>query len=90
MGENIVQYEENQQNSKYRTSSINDYVISALHNRAYNEGTMDEGSERDKTSRGGAYLRCPVFTTVQFSLRNEGSSENIRVCKGRESMSPNF
>jgi hypothetical protein len=28
---------------------------------------------------GGAYLRCPVFTTVQFSLRDEGSSEYIRV-----------
>ncbi len=41
--------------------------------------TMDEGSETDKTLRGGAYLRCPVFTTVQFSPRNEGSSEYIRV-----------
>ena len=39
---------------------------------------------------GGAYLRCPVFTTVQFSLRDEGSSEYIRVCEGRESLSPNF
>ncbi len=29
---------------------------------------------------GGAYLHCPVFTTVQFSLRDEGSSEYIRVC----------
>ncbi len=28
---------------------------------------------------GGAYLRCPVFTTVEFSLRDEGSSEYIRV-----------
>jgi hypothetical protein len=28
---------------------------------------------------GGAYLRCPVFTTVQFSLRDEGSSEYIHV-----------
>ncbi len=26
----------------------------------------------DNTSRGGAYLRCPVFTSVHFSLRNEG------------------
>jgi hypothetical protein len=25
----------------------------------------------------GAYLCCPVFTTVHFSLRNEGSSEYI-------------
>jgi hypothetical protein len=25
----------------------------------------------------GAYLRCPVFTTVHFSLHNEGSSEYI-------------
>jgi len=39
---------------------------------------------------GGAYLRCPVFTTVQFSLREEGSSEYIRVCEGRESLRPNF
>ncbi len=39
---------------------------------------------------GGAYLRCPVFTTVQFSLRDEGSSEYIRVCEGREGLSPNF
>jgi hypothetical protein len=34
---------------------------------------------------GGAYLRCPVFTTVRFSLRDEGSSEYIQVCEGRES-----
>ena len=39
---------------------------------------------------GGAYLSCPVFTTVQFSLREEGSSEYIRVCEGRESLWPNF
>ena len=26
---------------------------------------------------GGAYLRCPVFTTVHFSLHDEGSSEYI-------------
>ena len=38
----------------------------------------------------GAYLRCPVSTSVQFSLRNEGSSEYIRVCEGRESLRPNF
>jgi hypothetical protein len=38
----------------------------------------------------GAYLRCPVFTTVHFSLRNEGSSEYICVCEGRESLRPNF
>ncbi len=38
----------------------------------------------------GAYLRCPVSTTVQFSLRNEGSSEYICVCEGRESLRPNF
>jgi hypothetical protein len=44
----------------------------------------------DNTSSGGAYLRCPVFTTVQFSLRNEGSSEYIGLCEGRESLSPNF
>jgi len=52
--------------------------------------SMDEGSERDKTLRGGAYLRCLVFTTVQFSLRDEGSPEYIRVCEGRESLRPNF
>ncbi len=39
---------------------------------------------------GGAYLRCPVWSSVHFSLRNEGSSEYIRVCEGRESLRPNF
>jgi hypothetical protein len=39
---------------------------------------------------GGAYLRCAVFTTVRFSLRDEGSYEYIRVCEGRERLSPNF
>ncbi len=38
----------------------------------------------------GVYLRCPVSTSVHFNLRNEGSSEYIRVCEGRESLSPNF
>jgi hypothetical protein len=38
----------------------------------------------------GAYLRCPVSTSVQFSLRDEGSSEYICVCEGRESLRPNF
>jgi hypothetical protein len=38
----------------------------------------------------GAVLRCPVSTSVQFSLRNEGSSEYIRLCEGRESLCPNF
>ncbi len=33
---------------------------------------------------GGSYLRCPVFTSVHFSLRNEGSSVYIHVCEGRE------
>jgi hypothetical protein len=45
---------------------------------------------RDKTWGRGAYLRCPVFTTVHFSLHDEGSSEYIRVCEGRESLRPNF
>jgi hypothetical protein len=47
--------------------------------------------ERD-TSRGGAYLRCPVSTSVHFSLRNEGTrtSEYIRLCEGRESLSRIF
>ena len=52
--------------------------------------TMDEGIERDNTSGEGAFLRCPVSTSVHFSLRNEGSSEYIRLCEGRESLSPNF
>ena len=38
----------------------------------------------------GAYLRCPVSNSVQFSLRNEGSSEYIGFCEGRESLCPNF
>ncbi len=38
----------------------------------------------------GAYLRCPVSTSVQFRLCNEGSSEYICVCEGRESLRPNF
>jgi hypothetical protein len=38
----------------------------------------------------GAFLRCPVSSSVHFSLRNEGSSEYIRLCDGRESLSPNF
>jgi hypothetical protein len=37
-----------------------------------------------------AYLRCPVFTSVHFSLCNEGSSVYIRVCEGRESLSQSF
>jgi hypothetical protein len=51
---------------------------------------MDEGSNRDKTWGRGANLRCPVSTTVRFSLRNEGSSEYIHVWEGGESLSPNF
>jgi hypothetical protein len=46
--------------------------------------------ERDKTSSVGAYPRCPVSTSVHFSLRNEGFSENIRVFEGRESLIMNF
>ena len=38
----------------------------------------------------GAHLRCPVFTPVHFSPRDEGSSEYICLWKGRESLSPNF
>jgi hypothetical protein len=38
----------------------------------------------------GAYLRCPVFTTVQLSLHDEGSSEYICLCAGREILRPNF
>ncbi len=45
---------------------------------------------RGNTSREGAYLPYPVFTSVHFSLRNEGSSEYILVWEGRENMSPNF
>jgi hypothetical protein len=41
---------------------------------------MDEGRERDNTSRkGGHDLRCPVSTAVQFSLRDEGSTEYMCV-----------
>ncbi len=52
--------------------------------------TMDEGSKGIRHGGGGANLRCPVFTTVHFSLRDEGSSEYIQVCGGRESLRPNF
>jgi hypothetical protein len=52
--------------------------------------TMDEGSKGIRHGGVGAYLRCPVFTTVHFSLRDEGSSEYIQVCEGRESLRPNF
>jgi hypothetical protein len=52
--------------------------------------TMDEGSKGIRHGGGGAYLRCPVLTTVHFSLRDEGSSEYIQVCEGRESLRPNF
>ena len=44
----------------------------------------------DNTSRVGVCLRCPVFISVHFSLHDEGSSEYIRLCEGRESLSPNF
>jgi hypothetical protein len=57
------------------------------------QGTMHPWMKEVKGIRHGgrgAYLRCPVFTTVQFSLREEGSSEYIRVCEGRESLWPNF
>jgi hypothetical protein len=41
---------------------------------------MDEGIERDNTWGGeGAFLRCPVSNSVQFSLRNEGSTEYMCV-----------
>jgi hypothetical protein len=39
---------------------------------------MDEGIERDNTSGGGG-LHCPVSTSVQFSLRDEGSTEYMCV-----------
>jgi hypothetical protein len=52
--------------------------------------SMDEGSKGIRHGGGGAHLRCPVFTTVHFSLRDEGSSEYIQVCEGRESLRPNF
>ncbi len=52
---------------------------------------MDEGSEGDKTSREGGLLTLPgLYTTVQFSLRNEGSSEYICLCEEREILSPNI
>ena len=40
---------------------------------------MDEGRERDNTSRKGGLPTLPVSTAVQFSLRNEGSREYICV-----------
>ena len=52
--------------------------------------SMDEGSKWIRHGGGGAYLRCPVFTTVHFSLRDEGSSEYIQVSERRESLRPNF
>ncbi len=52
--------------------------------------SMDEGRERDKTSMGGGLPTLLVSTSVQFSLRNEGSSEYLCVCEGRESLRPNF
>ncbi len=57
---------------------------------AGSEACMDEGSKGIRHGGGGAYLRCPVFMTVHFSLRDEGSSEYIQVCEGRESLRPNF
>jgi hypothetical protein len=41
--------------------------------------TMDDGIERDNTSGEGAFLRCPVSTSVQFSLREEGYTEYMYV-----------
>jgi hypothetical protein len=51
---------------------------------------MDEGRERDNTSRRGAHLRCPVSTSVQFSLRNEGSSSTYVCVKGERSCAQIF
>jgi hypothetical protein len=35
-------------------------------------------------------IPAPVSTTVQFSLRNEGSSGYMCLCEGRESLCSNF
>ncbi len=44
---------------------------------------MDEGRERDNTSRrGGLPTLSGLYTSVQFSLRNEGSSEYYVCVKG--------
>ncbi len=43
--------------------------------------TMDEGWKGIILRGEGAYLRCPVSTSVHFSLRNEGSSVYIRLCE---------
>ncbi len=51
---------------------------------------MDEGRKGIIHRGVGAYLRCPVSTSVHFSLRNEGSSEYIGSCEGKERLSPNF
>jgi hypothetical protein len=45
---------------------------------------MDEGSKGIRHGGGGANLRCPVYTTVHFSRRNEGSPEYIRVRRERK------
>jgi hypothetical protein len=42
--------------------------------------SMDEGIEKDNTSGGGGLpTPCPVSTSVQFSLRDEGSTEYMCV-----------
>ncbi len=74
----------------FQTDSIlGSYSIPGIYFSLLNMFTWMK-EERDKTLSGGAYLRCPVSTSVHFSLRNEGYSEYIRVCEGRESLSSNF
>jgi hypothetical protein len=43
-----------------------------------------------KLSKTTFTYRSSSYLFYDFSLRNEGSSEYIRLCEGRESLSPNF
>ncbi len=53
---------------------------------------MDEGRKGIIHRGVGAYLATlpGLHTSVHFSLHTEGSSEYIRLCEGKESLSPNF
>jgi hypothetical protein len=54
----------------FQTDSIlGSYSIPGIYFSPLNMFTWMK-EERDKTSSGGAYLRCPVSTSVHFSLRN--------------------
>jgi hypothetical protein len=65
------------------SQNFHHYSVSRWYHGWRKKGIIHRGA-------GGAYLRCPVSTSVHFILRNEGSSEYIRLCEGRESLSPNI